>query len=160
MIRAIHTEEIYLLKDFLYDAIFVPEGELQPDKTIIYKPELKLYIEDFGSNKDDICLVYEDEGNIKGAVWCRIMNDYGHIDNNTPSLALSVKEKYRRQGIGTALVECMLECLRQKGYSQVSLSVQKLNFAVRMYLNLGFEIFSENDNEYIMLEKLEYYSQE
>ena len=41
--------------------------------------------------------------------------------------------------------------LKEKGYKQVSLSVQKMNYAVRMYLNVGFEIVSENNEEYIMV---------
>ena len=79
------------------------------------------------------------------------MNDYGHIDDETPSLALSVKKEYRRRGIGTALVHEMLGLLKRSGYSRASLSVQKENFAVSMYTKLGFRIFSENDSEYIML---------
>lgn len=101
MIREIRTEEICLLNDFLYDAIFIPEGEIPPDKSIINKPGLRLYVENFGSSDNDKCLVAECNGKIVGAVWCRIMNDYGHVDDGTPSLALSVKKEYRHQGIGT-----------------------------------------------------------
>ena len=32
---------------------------------------------------------------IVGAVWVRIMNDYGHIDNETPSFAISLLKEYR-----------------------------------------------------------------
>ncbi len=39
-----------------------------------------------------------------GAVWVRIMDDYGHIDDNTPSFAVSVLDNYRRQGIGSQLM--------------------------------------------------------
>ncbi len=92
-------------------------------------------------------------GIIAGAVWVRIMNDYGHIDNDTPSFVLSVLKEYRRQGIATALMRKMLERLRSSGYRQASLSVHKENFAAKIYMNLGFEIFSENDCEYIMLIK-------
>ena len=50
---------------------------------------LRLYIENFGKNQDDYCLVAETGNKVIGAVWARIMNDYGHIDNNTPSLSIS-----------------------------------------------------------------------
>ena len=150
MIREIRTDELHLLRGFLYDAIFVPEGEEPPDESITDKPELQVYIQDFGSMKDDRCLVAEVNGQLIGAVWCRIMNDYGHIDNETPSLAISVRKKYRSQGIGTALMRKMLDELKQSGYSRASLSVQKVNYAVKMYQHLGFEVFAENDGEYIM----------
>jgi len=39
--------------------------------------------------------VAEVDGKIVGAVWVRIMNDYGHIDNETPSLAISLYKEYR-----------------------------------------------------------------
>ena len=86
-------------------------------------------------------------------MWCRITNDYGHVDDATPSLAVSVKKEYRHQGIGTKLLREFLNLLRLSGYKRVSLSVQKENYAAKMYINLGFKIFSENDSEYIMLRK-------
>lgn len=78
------------------------------------------------------------------------MNDYGHIDNDTPSLAISLYKEYRGYGIGTALMQNMLSLLKQYGYKRVSLSVQKVNYAVKMYKNLGFIIVGENQEEYIM----------
>ena len=150
-IREIRLEQLHLLRDFLYDAIFVPEGETPPDKCILDRPELQVYIEHFGERTGDKCLVAEVDGTLAGAVWVRIMNDYGHIDDETPSFALSVRKEYRRQGIATVLMKAMLEHLREAGYKQASLSVQKANFALNLYKNIGFKIFSENDNEYIML---------
>ncbi|MGO0807492.1 GNAT family N-acetyltransferase, partial [Clostridioides difficile] len=47
------------------------------------------------------------QGNVVGAIWVRIMNDYGHIDNDTPSLAMSVFQKYRGQGIGTSATKAL-----------------------------------------------------
>ena len=44
--------------------------------------------------------------------------------------------------------------LKLEGYKQASLSVQKMNYAVRMYRKIGFEIVDENDEEYIMICKL------
>ena len=104
--------------------------------------------------KGDLCLVAEANNEIVGAVWCRIMNDYGHIDAETPSFAISLLKQYRNYGIGTNLMEQMLKKLKMQGYKQVSLSVQKMNYAVHMYLKVGFEIVDENDEEYIMICKL------
>lgn len=91
---------------------------------------------------------------IIGAVWARIMNDYGHVDDKTPSLAISLYKDHRHQGIGTALMNAMLGLLRVKGHSKVSLSVQKANYAVNMYKKAGFETIYENEGEYIMICKL------
>ena len=150
-IRKISEEEVSLLQDFLYEAVFVPEGMSAPPKSIINQPELQVYITDFGKKKDDISLVAEVDKKVVGAVWVRIMNDYGHIDNETPSFAVSLYKDYRGFGIGTDLMKEMLRILKERGYKQASLAVQKANYAVRMYQKTGFEIIDENEEEYIML---------
>lgn len=153
-IRKILEGEVSLLHDFLYEAIFVPEGMLAPPKSIINQPELQVYITDFGKKKDDIGLVAEVDKKVVGAVWVRIMDDYGHIDNETPSFAISLYKDYRGFGIGTDLMKEMLRILKDRGYKQASLAVQKANYAVRMYQKTGFEIVDENGEEYIMLCRL------
>lgn len=153
-IRTISEGEGSLLQDFLYEAIFVPEGVSAPPKSIINQPELQIYIADFGKEKDDIGLVAEVKKKAVGAVWVRIMNDYGHIDNDTPSFAISVYKDYRGLGIGTVLMKEMLRILKDRGYKQASLAVQKANYAVKMYQKTGFEIVDENGEEYIMLCRL------
>lgn len=138
----------------MYEAIFVPEGVSTPPRAIINRPELQIYIAGFGKNKDDIGLVAEVNNKAVGAVWVRIMNDYGHIDDDTPSFAISLYKDYRGSGIGTALMKEMLRILKDRGYKQASLSVQKTNYAIKMYLKTGFEIVGENEEEYIMLCRL------
>lgn len=153
-IRIISEGEYSLLKDFLYEAVFVPEGIPAPPKSIINQPELQVYIAGFGKEKDDIGLIAEVDKKAVGAVWVRIMNDYGHIDNDTPSFAISLCKDYRGFGIGTDLMKEMLRILKDRGYKQASLAVQKANYAVRMYQKTGFEIVEENEEEYIMLCRL------
>lgn len=149
-IRQMKKSEYPILSDFLYEAIFIPEGAKKPPKSVIEQPELQVYIADFGK-ADDWCLVAEAEEKIVGAVWGRIMDDYGHVDDETPSLAISVYEEYRRLGIGTALVGAMLRLLKDQGYRQTSLSVQKENFAAGLYKKAGFEVADERGEEYIMV---------
>lgn len=153
-IREIQKHEYPLLDNFLYEAIFIPEGMDPPPKSIIASPELQVYVERFGELKDDRGLVAEIDGKIVGAVWARIMNDYGHIDNATPSLAISLYKEYRGLGIGTAMMKDILHLLQSQGYKQVSLSVQKANYAAKLYLKIGFEIVRENEEEYIMVHYL------
>ncbi len=150
-IREIQKQEYPLLDNFLYEAIFVPEGIEPPPKTIITSPELQVYVAHFGESKDDWGFVAEVDDKIVGAVWVRIMDDYGHIDDKTPSLAISLYQEYRGFGIGTAMMKEILTLLKSHGYNQVSLSVQKANYAAKMYLKIGFEIVKENEEEYIMV---------
>ena len=140
-----------MLEEFLYQAIFVPEGVDAPERSIVRNEDLQVYVRDFGKKEDDCCLVAEADGRIVGAVWTRIMDDYGHVDERTPSLAISLLKEYRGKGIGTELLLQMLETLRQKGYRQVSLSVQKANYALRMYQKAGFETIADRGEELLMV---------
>ncbi len=150
-IRKIEVNEYALLKDFLYEAIFIPEGVEPPPRSIINQPELQVYVSDFGKEKDDICFVAEVESTVIGAVWVRVMDDYGHVADGVPSFAISLYKEYRGYGIGTELMKQMLGELKRRGYKQTSLAVQKANYAVKMYKNVGFEIVGENEEEYIMV---------
>ena len=153
IIRAMRETEYSLLEDFLYEAIFVPEGVEPLPKSIINAPELQVYITGFGSEPHDIALIAEVDHKAVGAVWVRIMHDYGHIDDDTPSFAISLYREYRGLGIGTEMMRAMLTTLKDRGYKQASLAVQKANYAVKMYRNVGFEIIDEKEDEYIMVHR-------
>lgn len=145
IIREIEKAEYPLLDDFLYEAIFIPDGMQPPPKTVIGLPELQVYVADFGKQKDDICFLAEMNGKVVGAVWVRVMNDYGHIEDGVPSFAISLFKEYRGYGIGTALMKKLLYELKQRGYEKTSLSVKKANYAVKMYKDVGFEIIANNE---------------
>lgn len=143
-----------LLSNFLYEAIFVPSGMQPPSRDILADPQLQVYVQDFGKQTGDFGLFAEVEGVIAGAVWARIMEDYGHIDNETPSLAIALYKEYRGKGVGTALLQAMLKLLQEHGYEQVSLAVQKENYAVKLYTACGFRVYRESEEEYIMVRSL------
>lgn len=153
-IREMKAEEYDLLNDFLYEAIFVPDGAKPPEKSILQLPELQVYTDDFGSSPHDRAFVAEAEGKIVGAAWARIMKDYGHMDDQTPSLAISLYKEYRGMGIGTALLKNLMMDLKAASYERVSLSVQKDNYAVKMYEKAGFTVCAEKKEEYLMAANL------
>lgn len=152
-IRPMEVSEYPLLEDFLYEAVYVPEGEALPEREIVHQPSLVVYIENFG-REHDYCLAAECEGQIIGAAWTRILSGkvkgYGNLDQNTPEFAISVKKEYRQKGIGSRLMAAMIELLDKRGYERVSLSVHKGNYAYRMYEKLGFQIVQEQEDDYLM----------
>ena len=154
IVRELKECEYGMLNDFLYEAIYVPEGAKPPSRDIIARPELQVYVEAFGSRMDDIAFAAQADGRLVGAVWVREMNDYGHIEDGVPSFAISVYKEYRGMGIGTAMMQAMLDELRSRGYEKASLAVQKANYAVRMYEKAGFVIVGENEEEYLMMCRL------
>jgi len=69
--RELKSSEYELLKDFTYEAIFIPDGVDHPDRSLIGLPELSLYYDGFGSGSADYCIVADDEGVVAGAAWTR-----------------------------------------------------------------------------------------
>lgn len=152
-IREIEPKEYAILEKFLYEAIYIPEGHEKPPYSIVKEPELQIYIENFGESEGDVGFIATDQKEIIGAAWARLIDDYGHINDETPSLSISILKDYRSRRIGTALMQSLLRALKERGYKQVSLSVQKANNAVHMYRKLGFEVVSETEEELIMVLK-------
>ncbi len=153
-IRALKPEKIPLLEEFLYQAIFIPQGLKPLPRSSLKEPELEMYIKDFGQQPDDWALAAEVDGQLVGAVWVRIMKDYSYYDDQTPSLSISFLPEFRSQGLGQQLMTAMLDLLKAKGYPSVSLSVSKDNPAVRFYQRLGFVTVEEREEDYLMLCRL------
>lgn len=158
-IREILPEEIHKLEDMLYQAIYQPDKNNLIPRSVLDVPEVNAYIKNFGKHKDDHCLVVDLDSQIIGAVWIRILSGdikgFGYVDDQTPEFAISLFKEYRGQGIGTRLMEKMIDHLHKTGYKQTSLSVQKENYALKLYTKIGFKIISENDEDYLMLLKLD-----
>ena len=154
-IRQLLEKEYPVLEDMLYEAIYQPDENNLVPRSIIDVPEVNAYIRDFGSRKDDYCLVADVGGVIVGAVWVRIISGcikgYGYVDDNTPEFAISLFKEYRNRGIGTQLMLAMIEHLREFGYTQTSLNVKKENYAVKLYEKMGFDIIWEDSEDYLML---------
>ncbi|MDR2409503.1 MAG: GNAT family N-acetyltransferase [Bacteroidales bacterium] len=158
LIRPLEKGEYHILERMLYKAIYQPDEDNLIPKEIVKLPEISVYIDNFGEKADDYCLVAEMDGKIVGAVWTRILADdikgFGFIDSETPEFAISLFKEHRSKGIGTKLMQAMIEHLRDRGYKQTSLNVKKENYAVRLYKNMGFKIIDENNEDYLMLLEL------
>ncbi len=156
-IRELEVYDYPFLEEFLYQAIYVPEESLPPDKAIIFQPELHCYIKNFGTDHD--CgFVAEANNNPVGAIWTRLFTasekGYGFVDHETPELSMSVDSEFRSNGIGTRLLEKMLAKLKESGYKQVSLSVDRRNFAYQMYQKFDFQEYQIDGNTAVMIKIL------
>lgn len=154
VIRPIQEKEFGFLCNMLYNAIFVPPGKEKLPENIIELPEISKYIKAFG-RKDDLCFVAEVNGVLVGAVWTRHFSEknksYGFVDSDTPELSMAVLEKFRKKGIGTLLLKTMIVSLTDHGYKQVSLSVDKLNYAYNLYRKFGFRDLKTVDESITMI---------
>lgn len=159
IIRPITKLEISFLDKMLYRAIFVPIGNERLPDNIIEHPEISKYIKDFG-REGDSCLVAEIKGELVGAIWVRHFNEtnkaYGFVDSDTPELSMAVYEQFRKKGIGTMLLNTMIKSLTDKGYKQISLSVDKINYAYDLYKKIGFIDYKLFGESMTMIMKLKY----
>jgi ribosomal protein S18 acetylase RimI-like enzyme len=153
-IRELRKEELCLMPNLLYEAIYRPEGLAPYPRDIISLPSIAVYISDFGKYPTDHCLLAEVDGSIAGGVWTRLLAEqtktYVHAKADAPELAIAVFSEYRNQGVGLSLMNAMIKLLGEKGYRNVCLSVDKSNYAVGMYRKLGFKTVGTNEVDYVM----------
>ena len=153
IIREIKPIEYSFLNEMLYQAIFVAdEAEVLP-REIIKQPDLKKYIQDFG-RIGDFCLVAEQNEKLLGAIWIRYIKGYGFVDNETPETSMAVLKGNRSKGIGKQLLTEMIDRLKNIQMKQVSLSVDKKNFAHGFYKKHGFVDYTTSEKSIIMIRKL------
>lgn len=90
------------------------------------------------------------DGRVAGAVWVRLMQGFGFVDDETPELAVALHAPFRGRGLGRALMMRMLEELKARGWKKVSLSVHRKNPAATLYCRLGFRITREQEEDMVM----------
>lgn len=142
------------LWEMLYHAIYVPNGNPPPNRTIIKSPELSKYVEGWG-RKDDYALIATDIAVIRsvGAVWIRQFTDddkgFGYVNSMTPEMTLAVLPKYRNQEIETKLLKRLFQDI-DGFYSAISLSVDKDNPTRQLYYSFGFDEVEKSGDSLIM----------
>jgi len=157
-IGEILPEEYPLMEEIMYESVHQPDLANPYPKDMIYLPQVRIYWDNWGEEKDDYCVIAKVDDKFAGAVWVRVfrgeIKGFGYIDENTPELAIALFKEYRNMGVGTLLMRKMINLLKRKSFCQVSLSITKGNPAIRLYERLGFEIVNENEDDYTMLLKL------
>ena len=145
--RKLAAKDLSLLKDFFYLSLYVHEGEEAFPLSILEKPGLKKYYEEWGRTRDYGILAVC-QGKAVGAVWARFFSKeeagYGFVDEETPELGIALYEEHRGKGLGSHLIKSLLELLRAEGIKQVSLSVDRRSPALRLYQRLGFQLHWED----------------
>ena len=154
LIRPLEKKDFPVMQKLLYEAIYQEAGTPKLPFDVIEKPEIWNYIDAFGTRENDIGVVAESDGHVVGAAWSRILyapiRGYGNFDEKTPELAIAVFDDYRNSGIGHKLLNALICLWLKSGVKQTSLSVDKRNRAIHLYLRCGFEIIHEQHDDLIM----------
>ena len=156
--RVIHRDEHEFLKEMLYEALFVAPGQAKFPKAIIDEPDIKKYIDHWSQQEGDLAIVAVRHDELVGAIWGRkfeeIKKGYGFVNEETPEISMAIRSAYRNQGIGTALINYIEKEYIDMGVSQLSLSVDKLNPAIKLYERCGCETFEEQDTAVTMVKQI------
>ena len=157
MIREIKHNEIDFLREMLYLALYVPEGEPPFPKSILDNPDISKYIDHWGTYSNDLAIVAVLNEKLIGAVWGRTFNSlkpgYGFIDEKTPEISIAVKDEFRNQRIGTKLIDEITMIYSSRGIKSVSLSVDKRNRAKSLYEKKGFIVVADKGTA-VTMEKI------
>lgn len=107
---------------------------------------------------DDGVIAVDDVGNPIGACWYRVLprNEPGHgfVGSGVPELTLGVRPVWRAQGVGRALLAAACDAARAAGHQRISLSVERANFAERLYRSEGFVVLESSGDADIMVKTL------
>jgi ribosomal protein S18 acetylase RimI-like enzyme len=116
------------------------------------------YVMNFGRPGDAAVIALDDTGSEVGAAWYRLFKasepGYGFVDEHTPELSIAVVPSRRGKGFGDELLEALLAQARRDGFTQVSLSVEPDNPALRLYERHGFTKVGESGGSSTMVAHL------
>ncbi len=157
-IRDLREDEVPFLEEMLYAALaWRADVELPPPEWVLAHPQVVVFHEGWGRD-GDVGLVAEVDGTPLGLAWYRFFTEAEHgegfVDEATPEVAVAVVDGRRGRGIGRALMEAIHARARERGVTQLSLSVDADNPAKRLYLRLGYVDIEPGDEDGRMLLEL------
>jgi ribosomal protein S18 acetylase RimI-like enzyme len=139
IIRLAIKEDEPFLWDILYYAAHMDEDAGVSPESAKTNPDLVKYVKDWGRETDIGSIAFEPDCNqLIGAAWIRLLA----VDDTTPELAIAVLPQYVGRGIGTLLLQHLLEVAKQR-YPRMALSVRTTNPAKRLYERMGFVVTEE-----------------
>ncbi len=121
------------------------------------QPDLLHYVAGWPRDSD-MGVVAVDRGESPiGAVWLRQFSSddpgYGYVPANVPELSIGVLDEWRGRGVGRALMRAQVQQARIRGLHTLSLSVERANPAVGLYLSEGWQVVAAGrDSDTMVLE--------
>lgn len=110
---------------------------------VLSAPGTARYIADW-PRETDLGVIAEAGGERIGAAWVRFFPasdpGYGFVAADIPELTIGVAAQWRGQGAGRALLQAIAGHARSAGSGQISLSVERKNFAQKLYLSEGYRV--------------------
>jgi len=141
-IRPAAADDARVLADMLVEAANWDPARSRPRVTVLEDPAVRRYVTGWKRPGDFGCVAEDARGVAVGACWARLFpaNDpgFGFVAAGVPELTLGVYPQWRAQGAGRALLRELARTAAARGHARLSLSVQRANFAQRLYVSEGY----------------------
>ncbi len=145
-LRAANSDDEKFLWEAQYHAALLDSKDA-PAVAVQSNIVLARYVEGWG-RPGDVGVLAEIENSAVGAAWCRLFQKeapgWAWIDDETPEMSVAVLPDFRLKGIGTSMLQRLLEVAGEKN-KMISLAVRSTNPALRLYLRLGFCVLPERN---------------
>lgn len=154
-IREVVDADLDFMRQMLFEAFFWdPSIPRPPLSDFAAESEFRKLLGQWG-RAGDRGLIAEQNGIATGAAWFRLwtvdVHSYGFISPTVPEIAMAVKQGCRFSGVGRALLERLIEVARADGYSALSLSVSRKNYAFKLYTSMGFRRVGEDGTSWTLM---------
>lgn len=154
---AVRADASFLVEMVCEAANWHPD-RVRPKVDLMADAQVMRYARGWKRPADDGVVAVDDSGESIGACWYRVLprNEpgYGFVASGVPELTLGVRPVWRAQGVGRALLEAACGLARAAGHQRISLSVERANFAERLYRSEGFVVVASGDGTDTMVKTL------
>lgn len=145
-LRPVAPYESALIYSFLTIAARMEESNEHIQKALT-DPALVKYWQNWGRPADLGIVAESAELNYPvGCAWVRLYPGeepgHGHVADDIPELSFGVVKNLRNQGIGTLLLQRLIDDCRTQ-FPGISLSVRRDNPSVRLYQRFGFRPYGD-----------------
>ena len=119
-----------------------PERRALGRDAVMALPQVRRYLVGLGRPGDTGVVAVTADGQRLGVAWYRHFSaeepGWGFIAADIPELSIFVVAEARGRGVGSALLDALVELAREQGHRALSLSVNRQNPARRLYERKGF----------------------
>jgi ribosomal protein S18 acetylase RimI-like enzyme len=154
-LRPATVHDLPFLNEMIYEAIHWSDGERPSIEETLARPDLANLTADWGREGDWGLVAEADDRTPIGAAWCRSWtaddHAFGYVADDIPEVSIALARGQRERGLGTQLLQALLDLARANGLAKLSLAVEQANLrAQHVYEKLGFVRVAATAEDYTM----------
>jgi GNAT superfamily N-acetyltransferase len=157
-LRRAEAADASFLADMLVEAANWHPKRTRPKVQLIADSKVNRYLKGWKRASDEGVLALDGNGTPIGGCWYRVLPKsepgYGFIAPGVPELTLGVRPMWRAQGVGRMLLRALCDVAAERGHQRISLSVERENFAQRLYVSEGFVTVMAGEDSDTMVKRL------